>query len=66
MGDMDWKIWGIKLLKGAGLTALTGALVYVADYIDVTEFPPEYAFYAGLAYTILSQIGNYIKHTFMI
>jgi len=40
MGDMDWKIWGIKLLKGAGLTALTGALVYVADYIDVTEFPP--------------------------
>ena len=65
MGDMNWKIWGIKLAKGLGLTCVAAGLIYTADYVQATEFPVEYAFWAGIAYTFLSQIGNWIKHTFL-
>ena len=63
---MDWKVWGWKLAKGLGLTVLAAACIYIADYIDVTEFPVEYGFWAGLIYTFLSQVGNWIKHQYLV
>jgi len=66
MGDMDWKIWGTKLLKGVGLTALTGAMFYAADYIGASTLPTEYMVYGGLAVTLLTQVANFIKHQYLV
>jgi len=66
MGNFDWTIWGKKLLKGIGITCIAAAIIFGADYIQVTEFPVEYAFWAGLTYTVLSQIGNWIKHEYLV
>jgi len=66
MGNMDWKIWGTKLAKGLGLTLGATACLYVADFIVANPLPPEYTFYGGLAIIILQQIGNYVKHQYLV
>ena len=63
--DMNWEVWWKKLGKGLGLTLLASGLIYVANYIDATTFPVEYAFWASLVYTGLSQAGNWIKHSLL-
>ena len=65
MGDFNWTIWFKKLVKGLGLVLLSTGAIYTADYMNATEFPPEYAFTARLVVIILSQIGNYIKHSYL-
>jgi hypothetical protein len=62
MGDFDIKIWLKKW--GWGLCAILAStgIIYTADYMSLTEFPPEYAFWAGLIVIILNQVGNMIKH----
>ena len=66
MSDFDIKIWLKKYAKGLGLTLLSTGLIYTADYIELTEFPADYAFYTGLLVITLSQIGNYIKHEYLV
>ena len=66
MGDFDWKIWLTKGITKLGYTLLATALFFFADYIDVTEFPVEYAFWTGIIMTILLQLGNMIKHTYLV
>jgi len=65
MGNMDWKIWGKKLLKGVGLTIGASTCLYVADYMTVNPIPVEYTFWGGLVIVSLQQIGNWVKHTFL-
>lgn len=62
MGNFDLKIWLKKWGYGLGATLASTAVIYTADYLQVTEFPPEYAFWAGLITIILVQVGNMIKH----
>ena len=62
----DWKIWGKKLVKGVLATVISSGLVYTAGYLNVTEFPPEYAMWGGLAAVICIQIGNYVKHAYLV
>jgi len=66
MGDFDIKIWLKKLAKGLGLTLLSTGLIYVAGYIELSELPAEYAFWGGLTVIALAQIGNYIKHQYLV
>ena len=66
MGDFDIKIWLIKGLTKLGYTLLATALLFFADYIDVTEFPAEYALWTGIIMTILLQLGNMIKHKYLV
>ena len=66
MGDFNWKIWGTKLAKGLGLTLGASACLYVADYMTANPLPPEYVFWGGLSIIILQQIGNWIKHTYLV
>jgi len=66
MGDFNWTIWGKKLVKGLGLTIGASACLYVADFMVDNPLPPEYTFYGGLIIIVLQQIGNYIKHTFLV
>lgn len=61
-GDMDWKKWFIKLGKGLGVTLVATGLIYTADYINLTEFPTEYAFISGLVVLVLNQVGNWLQH----
>jgi len=61
----DFKIWLKKWGFGIGATLLSTGLIYTADYINITEFPVEYAFWAGIAVTVLNQIGNMIKHSYL-
>jgi hypothetical protein len=65
MGDFDWKIWFKKW--GFGLLATVGAYgtLYTATFIGQNPFPPEYAFWSGLIVITLTQIGNWVKHTFL-
>ena len=66
MSDFDIKIWLKKLGKGLGLTLLSTGIIYVAEYIEVSDIPAEFAFWGGLTVIALSQIGNYIKHQYLI
>ena len=61
----DLKIWLTKWAKGMGIVVLATALLYTADYVNVSELPPEHAFWAGLVIIICSQLGNWIKHTYI-
>ena len=64
MADFDIKIWLKKW--GFGLAAVLGstAMIYTADYLQITEFPVEYQFWAGMLIIILTQVGNMIKHSY--
>jgi len=62
----DWTIWFKKLGKGVAATAISAGLIYTAGYLEVTEFPAEYAMWGGLAAVICIQIGNWIKHAFLV
>ena len=64
--DMNWKIWFKKLCKGLGLTILATSCIFIADSLNATTFPVQYAFWASLAYTGFSQVGNWIKHTYLV
>ena len=66
MGNFDWKIWSTKLAKGLGLTIGSASCLYVADFLVDNPLPPEYVFYGGLAIIILQQIGNFIKHQYLV
>jgi len=66
MGDFDIKIWLTKLAKGLGLTLLSTGLIYTANYIEISELPAEYAFWGGLLVISLGQIGNWIKHEYLV
>lgn len=61
----DWKIWFKKLGKGVLATGISSGLIYTAGYLNLTEFPPEYAMWGGLAVVICSQIGNFVKHAYL-
>lgn len=63
MSDFSWKIWLTKWGKGLGLTLAATACVYTAEYMNVTTFPTEYAFWGAMLAVTLSQIGNFITHT---
>lgn len=63
--DFDWKIWAKKWGLGLGATFGAYGCLYTATYINVNPFPPEYAFWSGLIVITLTQIGNWIKHTFL-
>lgn len=62
MGNFEWKIWLGKWVKGLAVVLLSTGLLYTADYMELTEFPPEYAFGAGIVIIFLNQIGNWLKH----
>ena len=66
MGNFDWGIWSKKLAKGLGLTVGASAVLYGADFLIANPLPPEYAFWGGLTIIILQQIGNWIKHTYLV
>jgi len=66
MGNFDVKIWLKKFAKGLGLTLVSTGLIYTADYLEVSDLPPEYAFWAGLLVISLGQIGNWIKHEYLV
>ena len=66
MGDFDIKVWGWKFAKGLGVTLAATGCIYTAEYLKATNFPPEYAFWGGLLVVVLGQIGNWIKHTYLI
>jgi hypothetical protein len=66
MGDFDWKIWITKGVYKLAYTLLATGLIAFADYINVTEFPAEYVFWAGIGYTVLLQLGNAIKHKYLV
>lgn len=66
MGNFDWKIWFTKLGKGILKTAAVGGIVYTLDYVGTTDFPPEYAVYGTVAYLVLEQVLNYIKHKWIV
>jgi len=59
------KTWLIKWLKGLGLVIFSTGLIYTADYINLSDLPTEYAFWGGLVVIICSQLGNWIKHTYL-
>jgi len=66
MADFQWNIWFQKFGKGLLLTfGVTGTL-YAADYLTNNPLPAQYAFWSGLIIIGLQQIGNYIKHTYMV
>jgi len=58
----DWKITAKKFLIGLGYTLGISALAYTIDFLQMTEFPPEYAFWTGLLLSILIAVQNYLKH----
>ena len=65
MSDFNVKIWLKKW--GYGLLAVNCATVclYTADYINSTEnIPVNYAALGGFIVIVLTQIGNWIKHTY--
>ena len=68
MSDMDWKIWAWKGVKRIGLACAVVACTEGASYIEVTqhEIPMEYVAYATLGIVLLQQIGNWIKHTWLV
>ena len=66
MSDFDIKIWLKKLAYGLGFTVTVGAIAYVVEEINATDFPPEYALVAGITYSVLVQIQNYIKHKYLV
>ena len=66
MSDFDIKIWLKKLATGLVVTLGATACIYVAGYIEISELPAEYAFWGGLTVILLQQIGNWIKHTYMV
>ena len=65
MDDFNWKIWFKKLGKGLTVTVSAAGILYVAEYIELSTLPADYAFWGGLSVTILNQIGNWIKHKFL-
>lgn len=65
MGDFDWKIWGKKAAYYVGATLIATGALTLADFMQATEFPPEYTFYTGLVVSGLILIGNAIKHKFL-
>ena len=66
MGDFDWKIWGKKALYYVGATLIATGALSLADFMQQTEFPPEYTFYTGLVVSVLILLGNAIKHKFLV
>jgi hypothetical protein len=65
MGNFDWKIWFQKWGLGIGATCLSAGLIYTSDFFITNPLPVEYAFWGGIAVTILNQIGNFIKHKYL-
>jgi len=61
-GGFDPKITTKKFLIGLGYTFLASGIAYTIDFLKVTEFPPEYAFWTGLFIAILTALQNYLKH----
>jgi len=66
MGDFNWNIWFEKLGKGSAIIIGATVTLYVADYIIENPLPPEYAFWGGLIVIILQQMGNFIKHKYLV
>lgn len=66
MGDFDLKIWLKKLGYGIFYSCVVATLAYIIDTIELTEFPPDYAFYAALVLVILKAMQNLIKHEFFV
>ena len=58
----DWKItaWkGVKvMLISAGLAAVTS----LVNFLEVTEFPPEYNLFVGAAIAVINAGLNWYKH----
>ena len=65
MGNFDWKIWLKKWGFGLGATIAATSFIYTSQYFVTYPLPPEYAFWGGIAVTILNQIGNFIKHKYL-
>jgi hypothetical protein len=62
-GDFDWGIWGKKAAYYVGASVLTTGILALADFMQQTNFPPEYALYTSLTISVLILIGNALKHT---
>lgn len=62
----DWKIWGTKWVKGAIASAAAAICFYTAEYLGASTLPANYVFWSGLGVTVLNQVGNYIKHTYLV
>jgi len=61
-GGFDWKITLRKFLEGLGFALATAAIAYTIDFLEVTEFPPEYAIWTGCIIAFLRALQNYLKH----
>ena len=66
MGDFKWKKWGEKWAKGLGATVVSAGLIYTANYITASELPADHAFWFGLVAICCVQIGNMIKHKYLV
>lgn len=64
MGDFNLKIWLRKLGEGLVVVVSSTGLTYIAQEIEVTELPPEYALYGSFLAMLCYQTGNFIKHAF--
>ena len=66
MGDFKLKTWLIKYGKGLVIVLSSTGLLYTANHLEMSELPPEYAFWGGLIAVCCSQVGNWIKHSFLV
>jgi hypothetical protein len=62
MADFNIKIWTTKWAYGLTAVVATTAVAFTAEYVNVTTFPPEYAFLGSIISILLVQAGNAIKH----
>lgn len=60
--NFDWKITLKKFLYGLGNAILLTIVAFSIDWLQITDFPPEYAVYVGAALAILQALENLIKH----
>ena len=60
--EFDPKITLKKFLYGLANALILSILVFSINFLQVTEFPPEYAIYIGALIAILQAIENMVKH----
>lgn len=60
--NFNWSITFKKFLYGLGNTLLIAGIAYTINWLQITDFPVEYAAYVGLATSILQALENLIKH----
>jgi len=60
--NFDIKITGKKFLYGLLNTLGLAGLAYTSNFLGVTEFPPEYTIYIGLAIAVIRTVENAWKH----